>query len=86
METLILFIIALLGLGLHWFKRWLRDQTTYNFIDYMRINPKHSISSVTSVFVAIMTMQSTGLLDLSPMVIANAFLAGYGIDSMVNKG
>ena len=86
MEFLVLFLIALAGLVMHWFKRWLRTQTANNFLDYMKVNPKHSISSVTTVFAAIVTMQSTGRLDLSPMVIANAFLAGYGIDSMVNKG
>jgi len=85
MEFLILFLIALAGLVVHWLKKWLRSQTNNNFIDYMSINPKHSLSSVTTVFAAIVTMQSAGMLDLSPSIMANAFLAGYGIDSMVNK-
>jgi hypothetical protein len=61
--------LALLGLCLHWGKRWSRKQTKESFWGYLKVNPKHTFGSIVAVVGA-----------------ANLILAGYAIDSTVNKG
>ncbi len=84
MTTLVFLIVAYFGLFCHWFKRWAREQTDRDFIRYMTEHRKHSIGSIVSVLAGVATLLS-GSPELSQETLSLAFLAGYSIDSMVNK-
>ena len=85
MTILIFIAVGLIGLIAHWFKRWARAQTNKNFIVYMAQNRKHSIASVLSVLGAVAGIGSMEMIEISQQTLSMAFLAGYSIDSMVNK-
>ena len=78
--------IALVGLVLHWFKRWWRGQTGDNFIDHLFINKKHTGATLISLVGAVSAVVSVGI-DLSDaQAIGTLITTGYTLDSLVNKG
>ena len=82
METIVFFVIGFFGLTAHWYKRWVRKQCAKNFFIYMRENRRHTIASVCTMAAGVMTLAGSGLSQES---LSLAFLAGYSIDSMLNK-
>jgi len=85
---IVLILFGFLGLISHWFKRWARKQTEENFISYMVCNRKSSIASITTVIASIvgmLTVAGGGVIELSTQAVSTAFLAGYAVDSAVNK-
>ena len=81
-----LLLAGYVGLVLHWLKKFLRDETKHSFIDYMKIEPKHSLLAFGSVFIGIVTLVSVGTVDISLQSLALAFLTGFSLDSAANKG
>lgn len=85
MTLLLLINIGLIGLFAHWFKRWARGQTESDFITYMGVHKRHSLASVATMIGAVAALYSVSEVVLSQQAMALAFLAGYSIDSTVNK-
>mgnify|MGYP000016899689 CR=1 FL=1 len=84
-DFLVLLVAGVFGLVMHWLKRWARKQTDNNFWQYMTLHKKHSIASLTSLFAVMAGLISTVDVVLGVPLFATAFLAGYTIDSAVNK-
>ena len=79
--------IALIGLVLHWLKRWLRVQTSDTLLQHLMDNPNHTIVSLISLVGAVSGVVSMGSIDLmDAQTIGTLIMTGYTIDSLVNKG
>ncbi len=85
MSFLLFLLAGFVGLFLHWFKKWSRGEIAIGFIAYMITEKKHSIASVVALFSAIVTMYVGGDIELTKQSLALAFMAGYSIDSAINK-
>jgi hypothetical protein len=85
MAFLLLLTAGFIGLVAHWLKRWARGQTVSSFWHYMSTHKRHSVASVMSLFAATVAMFTAGDIELTNQSLATAFLAGYAIDSTVNK-
>lgn len=85
MTFVLLLLIGLLGLFAHWLKKWGRGQTKASFVDYMKAHRKHTIASLSALAGAIAGMFAVGDVVLTGQVAATTFLAGYSIDSAINK-
>ena len=86
MNTFIaLLLIGFLGLFSHWLKKWGRGQTKASFKEYMKTHKNHSIASVSMLVSSIVGMYAIGDVELTNQVMATAFLAGFAIDSTINK-
>lgn len=85
MTFIAIIFIGLLGLFAHWVKKWCRGQTSAGFIEYMRGERKHTIASLSALSSAIAGIYVVGDVVLTGQVAATAFLAGYSIDSALNK-
>lgn len=85
MSFIYLLLTGFFGLFAHWLKKWSRGQIEQGFIAYMSAEKKHSIAAVVTLFGAIVTMYTTGDIELSKQVLAMAFMAGFSIDSLINK-
>lgn len=85
MTLLLLILIGLVGLVAHWFKRWVRGQTEANLVDYMLTHKRYTAASVLTVVGGVVGICATGDVDLSQQTAAIAFMAGYNIDSALNK-
>jgi hypothetical protein len=82
MLTVIFIFVGFLGLISHWFKRYVRKQCDKSFMAYMTDDWKHSVASIITMVAAVLSLSGH---DLSQEALSMAFLAGYSIDSMVNK-
>ena len=85
MTLLVLLASGLAGLYAHWLKKWSRGQTKANFIDYMAKHRKHSIASVTALVAYVVNMYASVDVATGSQYSAMAFMAGYMIDSSLNK-
>ncbi|WP_426994452.1 hypothetical protein [Methylomonas sp. CM2] len=85
MELAIFIVTGFAGLTAHWFKRWARGQTEAGFADYMLTHKRYTVASVCSMIGAIAGLYLAGDVELSQSSAALAFMAGYNIDSAVNK-
>lgn len=85
MTFIALLLIGLSGLFSHWLKRWARGQTVSGFVEYMNANKRHSIAAVASLFGAIAALYTSGPVEFTQQYAALAFLAGYSVDSALNK-
>lgn len=85
MNFLLFLLVGSAGLFCHWFKRWARGQISLGFIAYMATEKRHSIASVTTLFSSIIAMYIAVDVELTKQALALAFMAGYGVDSAVNK-
>lgn len=85
MTFLVLLAAAFAGLFAHWIKKWGRGETDAGFIDYMKENRKHSIGSVSAIFASVVSMYTIGDVVLTGQAAATAFMAGYVLDSAINK-
>lgn len=86
-QALLALGVTIMGMCCHWLKKWLRDQTDVDFIDYIvAVNPGATISAVVSSIGTVMLMMSTGQIDPSSAVgVATLFATGYTFDSAVNS-
>ena len=85
MMMLQLLVLGGIGMVLHWFKKWSRNETDCGLTEYIKGHWKHTVGAVISMFVAILAVSATVHDPLTVQDIALAVLAGYGSDSMVNK-
>lgn len=82
---------GLAGMAAHWAKGYFRDKRSHSFVDwFVRQNPKASASAVLCTIGAVVGTMTAGALPDSLAVasvqdLAPYFLAGYTIDSAVNK-
>ncbi len=81
------FLISLLGSTLHWVKRYTREQTSRNFLQYLKDFKLYTIASLGAVITSVAaTLGSMGDVDLSsPLLISLLLSNGYTIDSVINK-
>ena len=79
-------LISLVGLLLHWFKRWFRQQTHGSFISYLSVHPKRTMSSLFTLFGAASMVVASGVDVFSAQGIAMLLMSGYTVDSVINKG
>ena len=90
MEGIVIFIVlelaAFAGLWCHWWKKHYRLQTLSGFYDYLSSNPKHTRRAVSAVFTAVAAFFLSGAeVSITPQWMANAWMAGYSLDSALNK-
>lgn len=85
MTLLILLLAGIAGLFSHWLKKWGRGQTASTFKEYMESHKRYSIASVTAMIGAIAGMCVVGDVELTQQTLATAFLAGFAVDSTLNK-
>lgn len=86
MTTIVLaYLVGLLGSIAHWAKKYSRDQTEDTILHHFKENIPHTIACLATLSGAIAGFTSVGI-DLSETKdLSMLFLAGYGIDSAVNK-
>ena len=84
---MVFFSAGFLGMVVHWAKKWLREQTKCNLFCYLFVsNVKYTVSSILSYFAAMAVILAIGSIDYtSAQSISISFLAGYMIDSALNK-
>ena len=85
MTFLALIVVGLFGIYLHWAKKRKRQQTLSTFKQYLIVHKQATIQTFISLFVAIVAMYQLGGVELNSQWLANAFMAGYGLDSLMNK-
>lgn len=85
MSFIYLILIGLVGLAVHWLKKWARGQTKSGFLVYMRAHKKHSIASVCTVIGSVAAYAALGDIALSIQSAGQALTIGYMVDSAVNK-
>lgn len=80
-------IVGLIGMIVHWAKKWLKDETTSNLFAYLFVNQgKYTALSILTYFGAIAGILAIGVVDYTnSQSLAISFLAGYMIDSAINK-
>ena len=71
----------------HWAKRWVRTETKCSLYTYLFTKQaKYTAMSVLTYFGAIAGLLATGVVDYKdPQSLGLSFLAGYMIDSAINK-
>lgn len=82
---LLMLASGVLGLTSHWFKRWVRGQTRHDFVVYLCINKAATWSSVVTMVASVFALAPSADMDLTMQALGNAFMAGYMIDSALNK-
>jgi len=82
--------IGFLGLFGHWIKRYVRKQTTNNFVRYLEVHSKYTKNTASAVFAGISAVFLSGdlpyLLTFDLLPILAIWLYGFTIDSTLNKG
>ena len=87
MEQVMLWVVALIGMGANWGKRYLTGQTRSNFWVYFFIRQRRrSLAALSTMVVSVVTFLSTWDGALSWGVAYSVFLTGYAADSVANKG
>lgn len=84
---LIFCLAGLFGMIVHWAKRWVRDETKTHLLSYLfSVQGKYTALSVLTYFGAMAAILAIGVVDYkSSQSLAISFLAGYMIDSAINK-
>jgi hypothetical protein len=87
MEDYLLYIgFSLLGLMLHWLKRYVKKETANSFKQYLLVEKKYTIISLATVISSSSALVETGAVDVSsPQSLAQALILGYTLDSVLNK-
>lgn len=81
------FIVGIFGMVTHWAKKWLREETKTGCFSYLfKVNKRYTAMAVLTYFGAIAALLSLGTVDFSsPQSMGLSFMAGYMIDSAINK-
>lgn len=78
--------VALIGLLLHWVKRYVKKETKNSFVAYLTVEIQYTLASVITVIISASTLLEQNLIDFdSPASISKLLLVGYMIDSVLNK-
>jgi len=90
LDKLALFVmIGIAGAIANWMKMWIRRQIVGSLTAYLfRDHPRDTINAMFVLVGVACTAWLTGNLDtieLRPLIM-NAFLAGFAVDSTINKG
>ena len=87
-ELAVFIAVGVLGAFAHWFKKWFRNEITGNLFDYLfRDQPKSTglaLFTLVGLAGAAWLAGELDALDLRALI-KIAFLAGYTVDSAVNK-
>lgn len=88
--ALVCFGAAIVGMIVHWAKKFVREETTVQFVDYFfRVQKKASITAFLTLIGVVASLFVAGapghLHDMTAAQFATFFLAGYTVDSSVNK-
>lgn len=88
--ALVCFGAAVVGMAVHWAKKFVREETTVRFVDYFfRVEKKASITAFLTLIGVVASLFIAGtpshLYDMTAAQFATFFLAGYTVDSSVNK-
>lgn len=75
------------GMVVHWAKKWLREQTKLNLFQYLFVaNKRYTAMAVLTYVAALAGILAVGIVDYkSSQTLAMAFMAGYMVDSAINK-
>ncbi len=81
---------AIMGMVVHWAKKFVREETTVRFVDYFfRVQKKASIAAFLTLIGVVAGLFVAGtpgqLHEMTAAQFATFFLAGYTVDSSVNK-
>lgn len=86
MTSVVLILVSFLGLAAHWFKCNWRGQSACSLVDYLTTHKRNTIASIFSSIGAIEAMVAVGGVTLNEQSLAMAFMAGFTLDSTLNKG
>jgi hypothetical protein len=73
------------GLAAHWYNRYAQGRTTSSFVEYLKANSKHTISSILSILATEIGMFSAAPVELTLSALFTAFTYGYTLDSIMNR-
>jgi hypothetical protein len=73
------------GAILHYMVSWTNGKAPVSFMAYLLNDKKSTLHTLGGCIVAVVTIIASGSFDLSGQSIALAILAGYGVDSALNK-
>lgn len=73
------------GATAHWFNTYAKGKTENSFWNYLKDNKNHTISTFITIFASSATLYQTTPPSLTVSAIITAFLAGYTLDSAMNK-
>lgn len=85
MELLLYLIAGLLGIAGHWYIRWSQDRTDLSFVEYLKTNSRKTVASAISILGSSLLVYQVSPPELSTQLLITSFLAGYTLDSSVNK-
>ena len=86
--TLSLIAVILSGFAgaiAHWFNNYTKGKTENSFWAYLKENKNHTISTFITIFASSATLYQTTPPSLTTSALITAFLAGYTLDSAMNK-
>lgn len=78
-------LIGLLGAIAHWFNNYAKGKTENGFVAYLKSNSTNTISTFISILVSSLTLYQTNPPTFSISLLITTFLAGYSLDSVINK-
>lgn len=86
-DFIVFVLVGIGGMVVHWAKKWLRAQTKCSLITYLFVkNRRYTALAFLTYTAAIATILAMGIVDYkSHQSMAMAFMAGYMIDSALNK-
>lgn len=79
--------VGFAGMVVHWAKKWLREQTKAGLFKYLFVvNPRYTALSALTYLGALAGILAVAEIDFAnSQSLAMAFMAGYMIDSALNK-
>lgn len=80
-----MYLIGFIGMLAHWLVGYKRGKLNLHIIAYLTTNRLATAKTLMSLFVSILTLEQTGIMELTQQSFATIFLAGYAIDNMVNS-
>lgn len=86
-DFLVFVLVGIAGMVIHWAKKWVRAQTKCSLFVYLFVkNRQYTALAFLTYTAAIATILMVGVVDYkSHQSLAMAFMAGYMIDSALNK-
>ena len=86
-DFILFVLVGLVGMIVHWAKKWIRAQTKCGLLEYLFVkNRRYTVLTLLTYTAAIASILALGVVDYkSHQSLAMAFMAGYMIDSALNK-
>jgi hypothetical protein len=85
MQIILFFSVGLLGMALHYLKKWGRGEIECSIFEYIMSYKKHTIAAVCTMIGLVVPIFMASP-ELSQLSLSAAFLAGFTADSAMNKG